>query len=370
MKDNYSVYIHIPFCKARCGYCVFSSCIDLSLADKYADALCREMEFYSDKSLPIYTVYLGGGTPSCLPAAILNKIFSALNKYFDMSQVCEMTVECNPESTTPQLLECLAENGVNRLSFGLQSVNDATLKRIGRLHTYGGFVAAYDLARKYGFNNINADVIIGLPESESDFVRTVQTVADMDLSHVSAYALELHPETPLYKTFPQNARYSDDALADMYDKAVQILSDNGFARYEISNFARGGSVCKHNLNYWREGRYFAFGAAASGFVGDVRFTHPFGLTDYLRTDASQMHCECETLSARQQAEEYVMLGMRLADGIDVEYLSRRYGCDFFNAFSNADKLIKQGFLQCESGRVFVPSDKFYVVNSILCELLN
>ena len=343
MKDNYSVYIHIPFCKARCGYCVFSSCIDLSLADKYADALCREMEFYSDKSLPIYTVYLGGGTPSCLPAAILNKIFSALNKYFDMSQVCEMTVECNPESTTPQLLECLAENGVNRLSFGLQSVNDATLKRIGRLHTYGGFVAAYDLARKYGFNNINADVIIGLPESESDFVRTVQTVADMDLSH---------------------------ALADMYDKAVQILSDNGFARYEISNFARGGSVCKHNLNYWREGRYFAFGAAASGFVGDVRFTHPFGLTDYLRTDASQMHCECETLSARQQAEEYVMLGMRLADGIDVEYLSRRYGCDFFNAFSNADKLIKQGFLQCESGRVFVPSDKFYVVNSILCELLN
>lgn len=368
-NNNYGIYVHIPFCKARCGYCAFSSCCDYELQEAYFCKLFQEIDRASDLSAPITTIYLGGGTPSSVDVKYLDGLFVRLTSRFDLSRVAEVTAECNPESVTDELLACLERNGVNRLSFGLQSVNDDTLARIGRVHRYADFEAAVQLARKYGFDNINADLILGLPESAEDFRRSVETVANLPLAHVSVYALELHEGSPLYRLCNEQYPYTDDQLADMYDYAVATLAACGFARYETSNFAREGRRCRHNLNYWTEGRYYAFGAAASGFVGDVRYTNPFSVTDYLASPLECLRGECQTLGISEQANEFVMLGLRLDDGVSLAEFADRYGCEFFTFFPNAAALAERGFLAVERGFVKLPTEKFYIANSILCELL-
>ena len=368
--DNYSIYVHIPFCKARCSYCAFSSSTDYSLVEQYFCKLFEEIEYFSDKDVPIYTVYLGGGTPSSVDKNLLNDLFDKLRTNYDLSQVKEISVECNPESVTEDLLHCLKANGVNRLSFGLQSANDSTLKRIGRLHNYKQFEHALKLARRHGFTNINADLIVGLPESADDFYRSVEVVAQIPIQHVSIYALELHEGTALYKLCEANYPHTDDELADMYDKAVQTLAKHGFERYEISNFAKEKKDCLHNLNYWQEGRYIAFGASASGFVGNVRYTNPYDMKDYLACNPKTMRLDSQSISLQEQANEFVMLGLRLSRGVSLSEFRNRYGKDFFEFFSQAKRLEKQGFLTVNNGSVRVPKDKLYVVNSILCELLN
>lgn len=367
--DEYSIYVHIPFCKARCSYCAFSSCTDLSLQQRYFDKLFAEMEHYSDKSKPIYTIYLGGGTPSAVAPKYIDALFAKLNDCFDLSQVEETTAECNPESATDETLSILRNNGANRLSFGLQSVNDATLKRIGRLHTFDGFLKALDKALAHGFDNVNADLIIGLPETHAQFLRSVNAVADLPLQHVSLYALELHEGTPMFEKLNGTPPFDDDEMADMYDEALAALAAHGYKRYEISNFAKVGFECKHNLNYWREGRYFAFGAAASGFVGDIRFTNPFSVAEYLATPVGHLRDKTnEQVDAFGQANEFAMLGLRLESGVSLGEFRARYGTDFFEFFGEANQLLQKGFLSVDGDRVRVPADKFYVINSILSQL--
>ena len=366
---DYGIYVHIPFCKARCGYCAFSSCCDYGLQEQYFNKLFEEIERFSDRSAEIKTVYLGGGTPSSVDTEYLDKLFSRLRCSFNLSKAEEITVECNPESVNDKLLACLKRNGVNRLSFGLQSVNDDTLRRIGRIHRFADFVKAVELARKYGFDNVNADLILGLPEGFEDFRHSVEVVSRLPLSHVSVYALELHEDSAIYGICKSQYNFSEDELADMYDCACKELERAGFLRYEISNFAQAGRECRHNLNYWREGRYFAFGAAASGFVGNVRYTNPFDIKDYLTTPVNSMHISGEEISRDEQANEYVMLGLRLSSGVPLAEFEQKYGKDFFKFFPNAQSLCERGFLAVEQGFVKVPADKFYVVNSILCELL-
>lgn len=368
MYKKYSIYIHIPFCKARCSYCAFVSCTDLSVAESYFSKLFAEMDRYADKTKPIYTIYLGGGTPSYAGAYWLDKIFAKLNECFDLSHIEEITVECNPESTTDQLLTCLHNCGVTRLSFGLQSVNDGTLKRIGRLHGYKDFTEALYKAVSHGFANINADLIIGLPESHADFIRTVCTAAVLPLNHISLYALELHRGTSLYADANGKNFFSDDEQADMYDEAAEILSKHGFKRYEISNFAKVNCECKHNLHYWREGRYFAFGASASGFVDNMRFTNCMSVSDYIDKPIELLRESCEQIDVAEEANEFAMLGLRLDDGISLSEFEKRFGVDFMKFFSAAKSLVGRGLLICRGDRLQVPRDKFYVINSILSEL--
>lgn len=367
--DEYSLYVHIPFCKARCGYCAFSSCTDFSLVESYFEKLFAEAERYSDKTRPIRTLYVGGGTPSSLSTCYIDALFCKLRDCFDMSRTCEINFECNPESTSDELLDCLADNGVTRLSFGLQSVNDATLKAIGRLHTYGEFLSALERALMRGFTDVNADLIIGLPEEQSQFIRSVKTVAELPLTHVSMYALELHPDAPLWKRFNGKSPASDDEMADMYDEALLILREKGFIRYEISNFAQAGRECKHNLNYWREGRYFALGASASGFVENVRFTNARDIRDYLSLPLERLRDgSCEEVTLAEQAKEFVMLGLRLVSGVSLSEFAERFGRAFCNYFPSAKRLNKLGLLLFDGDNVRVPDDKFYVSNSIVAEL--
>lgn len=367
--ENYSIYIHIPFCKARCGYCAFCSCVDFSLCHKYFQKLYDQIDSCDYHGEKIYSVFIGGGTPSSVDVKYLEELFCHLRNKFDLSCVTEFTVECNPESVTEQLLACFKNNGVTRLSFGLQSVNDNTLKTIGRLHDYNCFVTALDLAHKVGFANVNADIIIGLPESERDFQHTVQTVASLPLTHVSAYALELNEGTKLYNLCNGISPFDDDKLCSMYDFATEVLAQNGFARYEISNFAKVGYECKHNLNYWRGGHYFAFGASAYGYLQNTRFHNPDNILQYISTPTDELLIFDEMMIDYTCADEYVMLGLRLAEGISLEYFRKVFGFDFWQKYPNARKLQSQGLLNVQADKVTVPSDKLYVINSILCELL-
>ncbi len=318
----------------------------------------------------ISTIFIGGGTPSSVDIKYIDGLFRHLRAKFDLSKVFEITVECNPESVTEKLLQCLKNNGVNRLSFGLQSANNDTLKTIGRLHTYEQFLNALSIAQKLGFENINVDIILGLPEKKSDFQNSINTVAKLPLQHVSVYALELQENSAIYHICKEHFCYSEDDLADMYDYAVDALQSHGFDRYEISNFAKEGCECKHNLGYWQEKRYYGFGASASGFVGNVRYDNVYSLRDYIATPTKDLVINKQDISIDEQANEYVMLGLRLAKGISLSAFCKTYGKDFFGYFGNAKKLISQGFLQVVGDSLFVPKEKFYVVNSILCELLN
>lgn len=367
MQQTSAIYVHIPFCKARCGYCAFSSCVNFDLQERYFDALLREIDEATPSSC-VETMFWGGGTPSAVDVKYLQMLFQKLSQKFDLSHLQEFTVECNPESTTEELLGFFRKIGVNRLSFGLQSANDQTLKRIGRLHTYRQFLNALNMALAHGFSNVNADLILGLPESESDFQRTVCEVCQLPLKHVSLYALEIHDENTNFKKICQSFSHSDDQLADMYDFAMQKFAKKGFLRYEVSNFAQDGFACEHNCAYWKEQRYYGFGASASGFLQNVRYTNVFSVREYVNANGSVRAFE-EQISAQEEACEFVMLGLRLQQGISLAEFSKRFSSDFFAAFPASEGLLKNGFLQLCDGRISVPPDKFYVLNSILVELL-
>lgn len=368
MEQTYQIYVHIPFCKARCAYCAFSSCTDFALCEQYFDKLCDQIEQTKVVQKRISTIFIGGGTPSSVPTKYLDKLFDKLRQKFDLSAVAEITVECNPESVTNQFLDCLKRNGVMRLSFGLQSVNDQTLQKIGRLHTFDGFISALKLARQKGFENINADLILGLPETFDDFKNSVNVVAQLPLQHVSVYALEVHPDSAMEKLVAAY-NHTDDDLADMYDYACDVLECNGFLRYEISNFAKVGHQCQHNLGYWQEKRYYAFGPSASGFVGNVRYDNVQSLQEYLAAPTQNLLINQKEITLNEQANEFVMLGLRLAEGVNLNLFKETYNDDFFYFFPNATDLLNKGFLQVVGQNVRVPKDKTYVVNSILCELL-
>lgn len=365
MVQPYSIYIHIPFCRARCKYCAFSSNVDFGLQQAYFDKLCSEIATAYAPVTDIKTLFVGGGTPTSVDGRYLMQVFDAVRKRFRLADDCEITCEANPESASADKIRLLAEQGVNRVSFGLQSVNDGTLAKIGRKHTYADFLRAMDNATAAGITNVNADVIIGLPETHADFTRTLTTVTSLPLTHLSMYALEIYPDTPMWQ-IRDECPTDEDYLADLYDEGVATFATAGFARYETSNFARDGKQCRHNLNYWREGHYYGFGASASGFVGNVRYTNARSIADYIAADNIRVEQENESLT--EQAREYAMLALRLDEGVDEALFKRRYGKPFSEFFPAATKLFADGFLENVGGHIRIPADKAYVANSIL-ELL-
>ncbi len=367
-NQPYQIYVHIPFCKARCGYCAFSSCTNFHLCEEYFNKLFEQMETTPIVQKTISTIFVGGGTPSSVDTKYLDKLFATLRQKFDLSNIAEITVECNPESVTTELLQCLKRNGVTRLSFGLQSTNNQTLKAIGRLHSYEQFVSALNLAHQMGFTNINADLILGLPESAESFQNSINTVVTLPLTHVSVYALEVHEGSALANLVDSYGHTEDD-LADMYDYACDTLQAHGFLRYEISNFAKSDHQCKHNLGYWQEKRYYGFGPSASGFVGNTRYDNVATLEEYLATPTENLLTNQKEISLFEQANEFVMLGLRLTGGLSLAEFRANYNVDFFQFFPNANNLLNKGFLQVVGQNVLVPKEKFYVVNSILCDLL-
>jgi len=357
------IYLHIPFCVRKCAYCDFVSFAEGSVPQSYVDALIAELELVArGGSYPAAfdTVFFGGGTPSLLSGDQMQQIMRALKERFDIRENAEISMECNPGTTTPEKLAVYRAAGINRLSIGLQSTHDALLKSIGRIHTFEQFLSTLKSAREAGFVNINVDLMHGLPnQTVKQYLDSLKTVCDLGVQHISAYSLILEEHTPLFDCVERGEVKppDEDLVADMQDAGIDLLEQRGYHRYEISNFAQEGFACRHNLNYWHNGEYLGFGVAAHGVVRErkwTRYANVSTLDEYMRLLSRGKRPLAETirLAPRDEMFECVMLGFRLIRGIDRAAFLARFGLDIVEAYAYAfEQLRKRGWLLEAEDRV-------------------
>ena len=349
------VYVHIPYCLRKCRYCDFCSIPIDETAGRYCAAVCREIALVKDRypGEPVKSVFFGGGTPTALPPEDLVSILDAIRAAFPVEPDAEISIECNPKTIGYEGLRKLHDAGFNRLSIGLQATQNTLLKRIGRVHTFEEFLATYQAARDAGFQNVNIDLMHGLPgQTQADYLDAIRTVAALEPTHISAYSLILEEGTPLYddviagrETLPD-----EDAVADMEDAGMALLNSLGYRRYEVSNFAKPGYECRHNLIYWHNEPYLGLGVAAhSSMVEDglwVRFSNESSIPAYLKKlDKGKLpRAERIITNTFEQMFESVMLGLRLVEGIDRKAFFDRFGCDVIETYREAyDKNDRFGF---------------------------
>ena len=334
-----SAYIHIPFCKSKCKYCSFVSYTKPDLITGYIFALLKDIsDNYKKEDLK--TLYFGGGTPSLIPAELLDKVI----KKFNFQKDYELTVEVNPDDCTPEYLQTLIKLGVNRLSIGSQTFDDNILKLIGRRHNSNDIVKTVEFAKTAGFDNISVDLIYGLPTQTIDGLkRDLEQFLKLDIRHISTYGLKIEEESFWGKFYnketnrlviPDTNRIylppDDDTQADMYERVNDVLEHNGFYRYEVSNFAKKGYESKHNLNYWDNNEYYGFGAAAHGYVDGVRFYNYSELEKYMANPST--HEYGKTLTEDEKLEEEIFLGFRKREGVNVNKINEKFGIDFENKY--------------------------------------
>ena len=349
------VYVHIPYCIRKCRYCDFCSIPIDETAGRYCAAVCREIALVKDRypGEPVKSVFFGGGTPTALPPEDLVSILDAIRAAFPVEPDAEISIECNPKTIGYEGLRKLHDAGFNRLSIGLQATQNTLLKRIGRVHTFEEFLATYQAARDAGFQNVNIDLMHGLPgQTQADYLDAIRTVAALEPTHISAYSLILEEGTPLYDdvTKGRETLPDPDATADMEDAGMDLLETIGYHRYEVSNFAKPGYECRHNLIYWHNEPYLGLGVAAhSSMVEDgfwVRFSNDSSIPAYLRKlDKGKLpRAERIITNTFEQMFESVMLGLRLVEGVDRKAFFDRYGCDVIETYREAyDKNDRFGF---------------------------
>lgn len=312
----FGAYVHIPFCRHRCDYCAFATFTDRDhLMERYVVALRTEIGRARDGGMPaVSSVFVGGGTPTRLAPELMTSILAAIPRRED----CESTIECNPDDVNEELLHAYRGAGVNRLSFGVQSMKDHVLANLGRTHDPRNVERAVEIARGTGFSNFNLDIIYGVHgESVEDWAETVRRVCDLDPPHVSAYGLTVEAGTPLAD---DPARHPDDDVqAEMYEVADEILSAHGLANYEVSNWARPGHECEHNRLYWQQGEYLGFGSAAHSHVRGRRWWNvrtPDRFCDLVEAGASA-ESAAEELGADERRLEGLQLAIRMREGVPV-----------------------------------------------------
>lgn len=358
-----NVYIHIPFCKSKCKYCSFVSYPKIELKERYIDALIKEIQTkYNDE--PLNTLYFGGGTPSLLTINDFSKIL----KLFNCDSKTEITTELNPETIKLDYLQGLKDLGINRLSFGCQTFDDEILKLIGRRHSSIDVKNSVKLAKEAGFQNISLDFIYGLPQQTiSNFENDLKTAISLDIQHISLYGLKIDENCYFYKNPPKNLP-DDDTQADMYLKAIEVISNNGFEHYEISNFAKKGFESHHNLNYWDNNTYYGFGAAAHGYENGTRYFNPTTLREY--TNNPTTHKSSHKLSKQEQLEEEIFLGFRKMSGINVENINKKFNIDFCQKYTKIlEKYISYKYIEKTNIGFKLTDNGILISNTILAEFL-
>jgi oxygen-independent coproporphyrinogen-3 oxidase len=370
------VYIHIPYCLRKCLYCDFVSCADMAHTQKnYVAALVKEAGFYSEKlrDYTVETVYLGGGTPSVLFAGGIYMVLEAVKQNFSVATGAEITVEVNPETVTADKAAEYIAAGISRFSVGLQSSEAPALRAAGRMHTFEDFLEAVAVLRKYGAKNISADMMLGLPvQTVRGAAETADALVKLKLQHVSAYGLQLEEGTPLYKAAAEKKCVlpSEDESADMYDVALEIFEKAGIRRYEVSSFAQEGFACRHNLNYWRRGQYLGLGVAAHGFLGGSRIENIRDIPGYIQKIAGGHTggIKEEKISSTDAQKEYIMLALRLEEGLDTEKFEEFFFVDFFEKYERVlEKLHAAGLIYFEGRFLKIPREKSRVLNRIIVE---
>ncbi len=371
------LYIHIPFCESKCIYCDFYSMANNKhLIDNYIDALLvegaeRKNELNAET---LTTVYLGGGTPSLPSITQLSKLVNGLKKVFDFSAVEEFTIEVNPDDVTVEYIQHAKSLGINRVSMGVQSFCDEDLRFINRRHTVKQATDAIHIIKEAGINNISIDLIYGIPGQNIEIWKNnVDTAISLSVQHISAYTLMYEEGTRLsvMRSLGKITEVDDDVVAAMYDYLVAQLKSNGYTHYEISNFALLGFHSRHNSSYWNLTPYLGLGVAAHSFDGTVRRFNPSNLKKYLDALSDGKLCvEVEKITKAEKYDEYVMLRLRTADGIEADELMHRFGERYYQFFiEKAKPLVSEGSLINENGRYYIPENHIMISDNITCDLL-
>ena len=369
-QSELELYLHIPFCVKKCAYCDFLSVpADKAVQLCYVEAL--KGEIYQQKTLGlnrrVTSIFIGGGTPSILDGGQMAQLLEAVHDSFPVETDAEITVECNPGTLTADKLSCYRQQGVNRLSIGLQSADNEELRLLGRIHTYEEFLQSYTLAREMGFENINVDLMSALPgQTKESWQQTLREVLSLKPEHISAYSLIIEEGTPFYHRFGPGAGEErllpdEDTERQMYYDTKDILKAEGYERYEISNYARQGFACRHNLGYWERREYLGLGLGASSLKEGVRYRNHRKLSAYLSGDYG--HEDIQRLTRQEELEETMFLGLRKTEGVLLtEELLKVYKGVF-------ERLEQQELLIRENGRVRLTELGIDVSNYALAEFL-
>ncbi len=339
----------------------------------YTDALCNEIECFARERTNIPyadTVYLGGGTPSLLPVDCIDKILSSLHKNFVVARGAEITIEANPKTAGKEKLYDLKSLGINRISVGMQSACDGELKALGRIHTLSDFVTFYKNMRDVGFDNVSVDLMYGIPnQTKESFDYSLGKVIELSPEHVSSYCLKIEEGTKFFAWREKLKLPDDDATSDMYELMCRRLGEHLYSKYEISNFARNGKNSRHNTKYWTYDDYIGFGAGAYSFVGGVRFSNSRNIDGYILNGGVGMRENTEHISHRESENEYVMLRMRLSDGVDYDEYRKIIGGDFLQSFGEKFKKFSPEFVTITSHNCSFTDKGMLVSNYILSEIL-
>ena len=372
MRNGIGVYLHVPFCLSKCPYCDFCSFPGSREEDRerYVGAVLREVAERDFPRRSVTSVFFGGGTPSLLSTAHFDALLSALSSRFSIERDAEITFEMNPATADRDKLRALRSLGFNRVSIGCQSTSDAELAALGRAHTAEGFFDAYRDAVAAGFSNLNVDLMYGIPrQTANSFVKTLSDVLSFGPTHISAYGLIVEEGTPFFTRRDTLGLPGEDAEADLYALASETLRNAGYRHYEISNYARPGYECRHNLLYWRQGEYAAYGLSASSHFAGVRETNTRDLSAYLAAPAAAVS-ERTVIKGADAEYEYIMLALRLSEGIDEADFRRRFGHPFRETY--ADKLapyIARGLLAAGDDRTALTDGGLYLSSALLRDLL-
>lgn len=396
MKKYVSLYVHIPFCALKCKYCDFLSFDGESYGTmlRYVDSLCQEIKLYAPiaDDYIVRSVFIGGGTPSLLDEGLITNIMAFIRKTFALEKDAEITIEANPGTLRHQKLNGYKAAGINRLSIGLQSADDDMLRKLGRMHNYDQFVATFKAARRAGFNNINIDVMSGLPgQTIHSYVDTLSRVLEFGPEHISAYSLSIEEGTPFAKD-PEILESLPPDMIDrrMYEITKKLFAAHGYDRYEVSNYARSGYECRHNMVYWTGGEYIGFGLGASSYFQGKRFNNVRDILQYIQLmeETSDKFAEADNLEILynettrklrenvtpiyidSRMEEFMFLGLRMMCGISRTDFEDRFKKDIYEVYGPVlNKYIDQGFMATYEDRIYLTDAGIDVSNVILADFI-
>lgn len=360
------LYLHIPFCKTKCLYCNFYAVASQRLALGFTETLLLEIENRSHQwiDLNLQTIYLGGGTPSLLPSEEIEKIMNAINRYFIVKPPCEITLEANPDDITIENLQSWLNAGVNRLSIGIQALDDHILKFLGRRHNTAQALQAYSMARNAGFKNISLDLIFGIPGLKNEnWENTLKKILSLYPEHLSCYALTLEEKT-VYDDYIRKGKYpspNDDLAAQQYEILQDITSKNGYLQYEISNFCLPGYHSRHNSAYWHRIPYLGLGPSAHSFDGAQRWWNPPSLKEWKRMVSLNEACPSEILTTIDKYNEYIMTSLRTSWGIKLSFITEKFGTSFAEYTLKIANSLMNHFLQQADYDTIVIHPKAYIL---------
>ncbi len=373
MITKSELYIHIPFCVRKCLYCDFLSfSADEKTKEKYIDALCEELMFIGKErcKASLSSVFIGGGTPSVLPAELIVRVMNCVKENFTLDGDAEVTIECNPGTVDEDKLKAFYECGINRISFGLQSVHDEELKKLGRIHAFEDFQRSYEAAVKAGFTNINVDLMSDIPgQSVESWTKTLKTICELKPapSHISAYSLIVEEGTP-FADMAEDGKLDipdEDTDREMYHMTSKILSEYGYERYEISNYAKPGSECRHNLGYWTGVTYYGAGLGAASYYGGCRFTNTSDLPVYMDDPIDSFKLD-EKLTKADKMSEFMILGLRLTKGVNTEEFKDRFERKLSDVYGREiERFMSEGLLEEDGKMLFLTEQGLDLANHVM-----